>query len=137
VARALAAGWSRARPDDAVRLSPLADGGEGPSTRLQQPVVGSSCPPPHATRWADRWRAASSGRPIERSSSWRRVGPVADDRSSSHRWRRRRSGPGLIVAAAIGLGVREVVLGLGGSATNDGGSGLLTALGVRFLDACW
>jgi len=38
------------------------------------------------------------------------------------------------VAAAVGLGVREIVLGLGGSATTDGGSGLLTALGVRFLD---
>jgi glycerate kinase len=38
------------------------------------------------------------------------------------------------VAAAIGLGVRRVVIGLGGSATTDGGSGLLTALGARFLD---
>jgi glycerate kinase len=44
-------------------------------------------------------------------------------------------GTGLMLAAAIGLGVRDVVLGLGGSATTDGGAGLLTALGARFLDA--
>jgi len=44
-------------------------------------------------------------------------------------------GTGLVVAAAIGLGVRSLVLGLGGSATTDGGSGILTALGARFLDA--
>lgn len=44
-------------------------------------------------------------------------------------------GTGLILATAIGLGVRDVVLGVGGSATTDGGSGLLRALGARFLDA--
>ncbi len=43
-------------------------------------------------------------------------------------------GTGQILATAIGLGANQVVLGLGGSATNDGGSGLLRALGVRFLD---
>ena len=43
-------------------------------------------------------------------------------------------GTGQVMAAAIGLGVRKVVLGLGGSATTDGGSGLLTALGARFFD---
>jgi glycerate kinase len=43
-------------------------------------------------------------------------------------------GTGQILAAAIGLGCRHVVLGLGGSATTDGGAGLLSALGVRLLD---
>ena len=43
-------------------------------------------------------------------------------------------GTGQVLAAAIGLGARDVVIGLGGSATTDGGAGLLEALGVRFLD---
>jgi glycerate kinase len=43
-------------------------------------------------------------------------------------------GTGQVLAAAVGLGVRDIVLGLGGSATTDGGAGLLTALGVRFVD---
>ena len=44
-------------------------------------------------------------------------------------------GTGQILAAAIGLGCREIVLGLGGSATTDGGAGLLVALGARLFDA--
>lgn len=43
-------------------------------------------------------------------------------------------GTGQQVAAALDAGAREVVLGLGGSATNDGGCGLMAALGLRFLD---
>ena len=43
-------------------------------------------------------------------------------------------GTGQVLAAAIGLRVRKIVLGLGGSATTDGGAGLLTALGARFFD---
>ncbi|PRD18241.1 UNVERIFIED_CONTAM: glxK, partial [Trichonephila clavipes] len=43
-------------------------------------------------------------------------------------------GTGELIRAALDAGVRRIVLGLGGSATNDGGAGLLAALGVRFLD---
>jgi glycerate 2-kinase len=43
-------------------------------------------------------------------------------------------GTGQVLAAAIGLGVRNVVMGLGGSATTDGGGGMLTALGARLFD---
>ncbi|MCM1066575.1 MAG: glycerate kinase [Muribaculaceae bacterium] len=43
-------------------------------------------------------------------------------------------GTGQQIAAAIDMGCRHIVLGLGGSATNDCGCGLLSALGFRFLD---
>ncbi len=43
-------------------------------------------------------------------------------------------GTGQMVIAALNKGVTEIILGLGGSATVDGGAGLLNALGVRFLD---
>jgi len=43
-------------------------------------------------------------------------------------------GTGELVCRALDLGVERIVLGIGGSATNDGGAGLLSALGVRFLD---
>ena len=43
-------------------------------------------------------------------------------------------GVGEIILAALDKGCRKVILGLGGSATNDGGMGMLQALGVRFLD---
>lgn len=44
-------------------------------------------------------------------------------------------GLGQAVLAAVGAGARTVVLGLGGSASTDGGAGMLAALGARFLDA--
>ena len=44
-------------------------------------------------------------------------------------------GTGEMVAHALRRGCRHVIIGLGGSATNDGGTGMLTALGFRFLDA--
>ena len=43
-------------------------------------------------------------------------------------------GTGELVADAIHRGVKEIIIGLGGSATNDGGAGFAQALGVRFLD---
>jgi glycerate kinase len=44
-------------------------------------------------------------------------------------------GTGELVAAALAAGARELIIGLGGSATNDGGAGMAQALGFRFLDA--
>ncbi len=43
-------------------------------------------------------------------------------------------GTGELIKAALDLGVRNVILGIGGSATNDGGAGMLQALGVQLLD---
>ena len=44
-------------------------------------------------------------------------------------------GTGDLVRAALDAGVERITIGLGGSATTDGGSGLLRALGVRFMSA--
>ena len=44
-------------------------------------------------------------------------------------------GVGRLITAALDAGARRLVVGLGGSATNDAGAGMLTALGVAFLDA--
>ena len=44
-------------------------------------------------------------------------------------------GVGRLIAAALDAGAQRIVIGLGGSATNDAGAGMLTALGVRLLDA--
>jgi glycerate kinase len=44
-------------------------------------------------------------------------------------------GTGELIADALHRGVEEIIIGLGGSATNDGGAGMAQALGVRFLDA--
>lgn len=43
-------------------------------------------------------------------------------------------GTGELICAALDAGVNKIIIGLGGSATNDGGMGMLSALGVRFTD---
>lgn len=44
-------------------------------------------------------------------------------------------GSGELLRAALDAGARSIVFGVGGSATTDGGAGMLAALGARFLDA--
>lgn len=44
-------------------------------------------------------------------------------------------GTGEMIKHALNMGVRKILIGIGGSATNDGGTGMARALGVRFLDA--
>ncbi len=44
-------------------------------------------------------------------------------------------GTGELILHALDLGCKRIILGIGGSATNDGGSGMASALGVRFLDS--
>lgn len=43
-------------------------------------------------------------------------------------------GTGMLIKAALNAGCRRIIIGIGGSATNDGGAGMAAALGIRFLD---
>lgn len=137
VARALADGWRRARPLDQLRLIPLADGGEGTLEAIRAADRDWLELPAHATDPLGRPQRATFLRrgdegivELAAASGLSRLtaGELDADTASTF-------GTGQVLAAAIGLGVRDVVLGLGGSATTDGGAGLLTALGARFLDA--
>ena len=136
VAHALAAGWSRARPDDEVALAPLADGGEGTLDAVA--AAGGWASMPAAGR--DPLMRPLDGRFLRQGRH--AIVELATASGLSRVTREERDaaaattlGTGQILAAAIGLGATDVVLGLGGSASTDGGTGLLTALGVRFLDA--
>ena len=136
VARALADGWLRGRPGDDVRLAPLADGGEGTIDAIAA-SGGWQTLPAHARDARGHPIGARFLRDAERgvvelaeASGLSRIPGDARDPLTASTF-----GTGLVLAAAIGLAVRHIVLGVGGSATTDGGSGLLLALGARFLDA--
>jgi glycerate 2-kinase len=137
VARALAAGWQRARPLDEVRLIPLADGGEGTLEAVKAAGGEWLELPVHARDPLGRPLRATFLRRGEQgivemasASGLSRLSPAERDALAASTL-----GTGQVLAAAIGLGVRDVVLGLGGSATTDGGTGLLSALGARFFDS--
>ncbi|MAC98451.1 MULTISPECIES: glycerate kinase [Pseudomonas] len=136
VAEAIAAGWARVYPDADLLLCPMADGGEGTvdallsatGGTLQQTRVSGPLGDPVEARWG-LLQDAQAIIEMAEASGLHRVEPARRDvlAASSH-------GTGELIRAALDAGVRRIVLGLGGSATNDGGAGLLAALGVRFLD---
>jgi glycerate kinase len=134
-ARALARGWLERRPTDHVGELPLADGGEGTLDAFVAASRGAKrrttqvCGPddrPVQARWLQlddgtgvTELAQSSGLPL-----MRRLDPMG-----AHTF-----GFGQTIAAAVDSGCTSVVAALGGSASTDGGTGALRALGVRFLD---
>ncbi|MFS8664974.1 MAG: glycerate kinase [Limnochordales bacterium] len=137
VARALAKGWQREWPAAHVVEVPVADGGEGTvdamvhatGGQVRETVVAGPLGEPVAARFgilgdgetAVIEMAAASGLPL--------VPPHArDPRRTTTR------GTGELILAALDAGCRRLIVGLGGSATNDGGAGMAQALGVRLLD---
>lgn len=142
VARAIETGWLRARPDDEVVQAPMADGGEGTLAAVAAAL---------GERAVRRSVAAHDalGRPISADYLLLEDGHVAfiemaaasglaqlttEERTPASARVASTRGTGELLRSALGAGVSRVILGLGGSATSDGGSGMLTALGARFLD---
>jgi glycerate kinase len=136
-ADALAAGWREVRPDDELLTLPLADGGEGTLEALGHDLP-DSC-----------WRSAPvtgpDGRPVD--AAWlllpdgtavvemaRAAGLPLLERPDPLGATTRGLGQ-LLAAVVADPAVTRVMLTLGGSATTDGGTGALAALGARFLDA--
>lgn len=153
-ARAMAAGVRQAHPDAEIVELPVSDGGDGLVEVLLRAWTGS-------VRVSDRVpcerRTARVGGPLETQEPvnatflWlpesrqaviemaaaSGLARVADrlTRGTLDPTRTTTRGTGELVRAALDLGAREVLVGLGGSATVDGGLGALAALGARFLDA--
>ena len=136
-AAAFAAGWREVAPHDELDLVPLSDGGPGLLAALEAAL-------PDALRVAVEC-SGPTGRPI--SAAVLRAGPTAYVESAlacglaaleAARGDVRRAttyGVGeLLTAAAALAGVATVVVGLGGSGTNDGGAGMWAALGAEPAD---
>jgi glycerate 2-kinase len=131
VARALADGWARARPQDEIMLCPLADGGEGTLAAIE--AAGgwtwqkSTASDPLGRQLTARWLRSEDGSraviEMAEASGLSRLAPGERDPIGATS-----IGTGELIAGAIDMGVQHVTLGIGGSATTDGGFGLLHAL---------
>lgn len=137
VCRAMDAGIARRLPEAAVRALPAADGGEGTVDAFLTALGGEKC---SCTVCGPRFApvdafygllpdgtaviemAACAGLPL--------VGAQKDPEGTTT------YGVGQLILAALERGVRRFLIGLGGSATNDGGCGCAAACGVGFYDAC-
>lgn len=134
-ADAMAAGWRAARPDDELVTVPMADGGEGTLDVVEAAVRRAerlSIDVADATGAATKadWLVLPDGRALVEAAQACGLARIPAER---RRPRQATSyGVGQLLAAAVAAGAREVIVGLGGSATVDGGFGMAMALGHRF-----
>jgi glycerate kinase len=141
VAAAIAAGWSSVCAADEVLLRPMADGGEGTLAAISAALGdvaelrSASVPDPLGRPVEAEWLLLPDGAAfveLATASGLARLG--SSERTAESARAASTRGTGELLRAALNAGARRITLGLGGSATTDGGSGLLAALGVRFLD---
>jgi glycerate kinase len=137
VAQALARGVKRVLPDAQIVCVPMADGGEGTvqavlgATQCERrsSVVRNALNEPIDAQWA---LLPNHTAVIEMAcaAGLEHIAPSQRDPMRATTY-----GVGELIRHALDAGASHIVLGLGGSATNDAGAGMLTALGLRLLDA--
>jgi glycerate kinase len=138
VCAALARGIQSARKDALLDLCPLADGGEGTADVLAaalqlRPVDMDACDPLRRPLRATYF--LSPDHRVAFVEMARSAGLQLLPQHERNPLKTTTFGLGLQIAHAISAGVEEIVLAIGGSATNDAGIGMAQALGWRFLDA--
>ncbi|MFC5749709.1 glycerate kinase [Actinomadura rugatobispora] len=138
VCAAVEAGVRRAYPDADVTSVPMADGGEGTLDCFlsvlggQELVLTAQDPLGRPVRARYALSAHGDAAVVELASASGL--PLLAD-SGLDALRADTAGTGELIADAVGHGAREILVCIGGSASTDGGTGLLRALGVRFLDS--
>jgi glycerate 2-kinase len=137
VAQAIRDGFSSVFAEASFDIVPVADGGEGTAGIFLAALGG---------RWVEVATHDALERPITASYAWMedRKLAVIEMSAASGLWRieaDRRDplhahtfGTGELVADALARGAEHLLVGLGGSATNDAGVGMASALGWKFLD---
>ncbi|WP_345964555.1 glycerate kinase [Streptomyces sp. BRB040] len=135
VAERVAAGLRRVVPDVLVEALPVADGGDGTvaaavAAGFERREVRVAGPLGDEVTAAYALRDGTAVVEMAEASGLQRLpeGVLAPLTSSTY-------GSGELLRAALEAGARTIVFGVGGSATTDGGAGMLAALGARFLDA--
>lgn len=136
-AEAIRSGFAKVFPNADYELIPLADGGEGILDAFQEVAGGKTV----ETTVSDalgrpvsaKWLMLRDGTAVIESSQanglWR-ISPNDRDVARSSTF-----GVGELLREAASAGASKIIIGIGGSATNDAGIGLASALGCRFLDA--
>jgi glycerate kinase len=136
VAENIAAGLRDILPDAIIDMIPLADGGEGTADVIREAANGE---------WVSCTAHDALGRAIEARYVWmrERATAVMEMSEAAGMWRiapgerdplrANTYGVGEMMMDAARYGAKEILIGLGGSATNDGGLGMARALGFRFF----
>lgn len=138
VAQTIAQAWQEVFPKAETILCPMADGGEGTLEAVLEVCEGE---------WREKTVIGPLGKPVQAKWGWlekqkiamiemaqasgiQLVPPSERDACQSTTF-----GTGQLILDALDAGAEDIILTVGGSATNDGGTGLLTALGARLSDS--
>lgn len=136
-AAAMERGIRRAMPTASVALVPLADGGEGTCAALHVALGGELVTVPCHDALGRETEAEFLHIPKRRLAVVEMAAAAGLERLSRAERDARITtsyGVGELLAAALDLDVDEILVGLGGSATNDAGAGMTAALGAKYLD---
>ena len=136
-ARAMEEGVLRVVPDAGTVLVPVADGGDGTLETLVDATGGevrsTTVTGPIGKPVTAKWGALGDGQTavveMARTSGLALLSPAERDPLHATTY-----GLGEVLREALDAGFRSFIVGIGGSATNDGGAGMAQALGVRLLD---
>jgi glycerate kinase len=136
-AEAIARGWRRERAGDSLSLLPMSDGGDGfgevlsalLKAKIQRVRAVDAAHRPCVGRWW--WEPRTKTAIIESAAV---IGLAMLPPQRFHPFQLDTLGLGAVVRAAAARGAKRCLMGLGGSATNDGGFGLARALGWEFVD---
>lgn len=136
-ASAMARGLRSVFPEAEILEIPVADGGEGTVAAMLAATGGTPrrarVRGPLGDPVAAVWGVLGDGRTaVIEAAAASGLGLVPEGRRDPYR--ASTFGTGELVKAALDAGLRKIILGLGGTGTNDGGTGFARALGVRFLD---
>jgi glycerate kinase len=139
-AEAMAEGWRRSAPEDDITLAPLSDGGPGFLDVLSKALGGTTVsvtvvdplgrPVPSAILLVD-----NEGERTAYIESAQACGLHLLAEGERNPMVTTTYGVGQLMEAALAGGATRIIVGLGGSGTNDGGAGLLAALGAGDLEA--
>jgi len=138
VSQAIDKGIRRAVPDIVTSLVPMADGGEGTTQALVDALGGSTVPVevtgPMGERLVARWGFLGDGvTAVIEMAAASGLGLVSPEKRNP--LLATTYGTGELIRQALEKGCRRFIIGIGGSATNDGGAGVAQALGARLLDS--
>lgn len=136
-AEAIARGWQQSRPTDTLTLLPISDGGDGFGSVLgdalgARPQRISTVDAAHRKCVSTWWWQPETRTAIIESANV--IGLAMLPTGKFHPFQLDTFGLGKVLHAAAKKGAKKIILGIGGSATNDGGFGLARALGWEFLD---
>jgi len=138
VAFAMSRGVQRVYPNSVIDMIPMADGGEGTVEAILCAVRGEKIKI-DVTDPLGRSIGAAYALIDEGETAIIEMAAASGLTLLSNQERNLRvtstQGTGMLIRNALDLGVKKILLGIGGSATNDGGAGMAVALGVKLLDA--